>query len=772
MNSTIRAAMLIAVAGVATPALAQDSVSKNGTGLPGDALDSYDASSQVSRYAVNLARRLGSWPDSRFGMAPVIRASRTSDIQFDSLQSHNAISRDMLLGVNTNATYDLWYAQGEGINATENDAPSSSVVVNGPTNQFAVTFNEFSTDADGFNHNAVISGIVNQDPRKARQLLVTRVVSAVGAAGSDDGIDSTSSIGLGTIDANGNVVMRADNDGVSGPFFDSNYFMVDNSARTGLNQLGVVSGSNGSTDTAASSWLLRNSGDGLTPAIVPASSTGGLPAVAANSFNATAPFIHGNSFPLTADTTQLGAGTGSRGNYMVSSLTYAETGGIATGASIVKEAATDERTGITIAGLDANGDVTNAVTVGIPQATLTNPATGLSFNFSVPAEFGHVFGQTPFRGGNGPVALGFDSETNEGLVAATVFAFGSDATDPAQAIILGRFDPTDIDGTIAWELVAFTSDANASFDLGSPIYGDFGNDGAAFTGPMGVGDAGEFDGVLDLDPMSPTFDAPIGKLLTAFEVTQNGGTIIFGPSISPPAFDAKGNVYFAASVGLNKVDNINGGTFVDLDSAIIRARYDEATGGWRNELLLELGDTTSGINSGTDYQINFLGVANSLTTDSGTIWSDATTDSAFNGINPASIDRDDPRAFGGLVARARIIYDVNDDGNFELAAGNNAVPGTPDESYNALLYLGYLPRVSDVTTDGSNPGDTGFGIPDESVTISDLTFFVEQWVANDAFFTDITTDGANPGDPGFLIPDGAVSIVDLTTFVEQWINQN
>ena len=34
---------------------------------------------------------------------------------------------------------------------------------------------------------------------------------------------------------------------------------------------------------------------------------------------------------------------------------------------------------------------------------------------------------------------------------------------------------------------------------------------------------------------------------------------------------------------------------------------------------------------------------------------------------------------------------------------------------------------------------------------------------------DITTDGANPGDPGFLVPDGSVSVGDLTAFVEQWV---
>ena len=77
--------------------------------------------------------------------------------------------------------------------------------------------------------------------------------------------------------------------------------------------------------------------------------------------------------------------------------------------------------------------------------------------------------------------------------------------------------------------------------------------------------------------------------------------------------------------------------------------------------------------------------------------------------------------------------------------------------------------VADVTTDGANPGDPGFLVPDGSVSVGDLTTFVEQWVLGDASIADITTDGANPGDPGFLVPDGSVSVGDLTAFVEQWV---
>ena len=79
------------------------------------------------------------------------------------------------------------------------------------------------------------------------------------------------------------------------------------------------------------------------------------------------------------------------------------------------------------------------------------------------------------------------------------------------------------------------------------------------------------------------------------------------------------------------------------------------------------------------------------------------------------------------------------------------------------------PCRPDITTDGANPGDPGYGVPDGAVTVADLTYFVEQWIANNAAVADVTTDGTNPGDPGFGVPDGLVTVADLTFFVELWI---
>ncbi|MEM1329594.1 MAG: GC-type dockerin domain-anchored protein [Planctomycetota bacterium] len=77
--------------------------------------------------------------------------------------------------------------------------------------------------------------------------------------------------------------------------------------------------------------------------------------------------------------------------------------------------------------------------------------------------------------------------------------------------------------------------------------------------------------------------------------------------------------------------------------------------------------------------------------------------------------------------------------------------------------------VPDITTDGANPGDADYLVPDGAVTVSDLSTFVEQWLAANLSVADITTDGANPGDADYLVPDSAVTVSDLSTFVELWL---
>ncbi|MEM1329566.1 MAG: GC-type dockerin domain-anchored protein [Planctomycetota bacterium] len=77
--------------------------------------------------------------------------------------------------------------------------------------------------------------------------------------------------------------------------------------------------------------------------------------------------------------------------------------------------------------------------------------------------------------------------------------------------------------------------------------------------------------------------------------------------------------------------------------------------------------------------------------------------------------------------------------------------------------------AADLTTEGANPGDAAYAVPDGSVTVTDLTYFAERWIMNDQAVADLTTDGTNPGDAGYEEPDGSVTVTELTYFVERWI---
>ena len=99
--------------------------------------------------------------------------------------------------------------------------------------------------------------------------------------------------------------------------------------------------------------------------------------------------------------------------------------------------------------------------------------------------------------------------------------------------------------------------------------------------------------------------------------------------------------------------------------------------------------------------------------------------------------------------------------------GNTRIVGTA--VHQGAYEVQGTPCIPDITTDGANPGDPGFGEPDGAVTVADLTFFVGQWVEGGLAVADITTAGTNPGDPGFGVPDGVIAVAELTFFVEQWI---
>ncbi|MEM1330060.1 MAG: GC-type dockerin domain-anchored protein [Planctomycetota bacterium] len=117
------------------------------------------------------------------------------------------------------------------------------------------------------------------------------------------------------------------------------------------------------------------------------------------------------------------------------------------------------------------------------------------------------------------------------------------------------------------------------------------------------------------------------------------------------------------------------------------------------------------------------------------------------------------------------------DGAVVLSTGDRLVtlatsPGPGQITLDAIaleLTVSSSTCEPDITTDGANPGDPGFLMPDGQVTVADLSTFVEQWLVQNLAVTDITTDGTNPGDPSFLVPDGQVTVADLSAFVELWL---
>ena len=124
MNRRLTALSLMALAGLATPALAQDSVDKFAAGLPGDALDPWTAGvpNQQAAYVVDLAPLYTSC-GTRFGIAPLIKTSRTNPAFFGSLFSAQSISSTARNEVPLpSAQYKVWNTAGQGINPTNNAA--------------------------------------------------------------------------------------------------------------------------------------------------------------------------------------------------------------------------------------------------------------------------------------------------------------------------------------------------------------------------------------------------------------------------------------------------------------------------------------------------------------------------------------------------------------------------------------------------------------------------------------------------------------------------
>ncbi|MDQ7014241.1 MAG: GC-type dockerin domain-anchored protein [Planctomycetota bacterium] len=676
MNLTHRLALTVAACGLATSAMAQDSVSPAGV-LPGDALEVYDAAESCNAYVVDATGFLGSW-GTPLQIAPVVKGPRMPlSGFFNNLISAQAISHDMIeVADYPSATYQLWSTPGAGINDLINTAPGS-VSPSGMSMQMALGFADFGTSAEGSNYNGITAAVVNVDPANESRFYVTRVSTAVNGA---DGFGNTAQFGFGVIDANGNAHFRADDFGVSGPnpITGNNIFRVNILSRT-CGTLNVIDNA-GASD--AGDWLVANSATTHPVPNALAESTAGRPVYGGMNFNSQYAYEVAPGVVVASGAYLQGAAT-SRGTNGVSLRPwFSNPDAVATHSVLSKTVNPGPTDAISVWDVDNNGNVLN------PGALLVMPAapgqsgmvTDNSDGFFIEDDINDpddgwaldgYLSQTPFRGGTGSVALAV-APNGDRLAATTAYndLIGG-SNNPANAVVVAKHDPAT--GTTVWTLAGYY---DAITDTGKVVK----------DGPGG---------------------ATIGVMSGLFEVT--GGDPL-GPSIGQPAIDCAGNVYFVAAVELF------GDLGSDFDVALLRAVYDEATFSYELELIATSGDVYMGNNSGTPYAITFIDIADFNSLSSGGFFGSNVTGDCWAGTAQSDLDgATDPRALGGLVLNARITYDTDGDGFFDNAF---------DENYRtALLITG---------TGAADPCGYADYNNDNAVNTQDVIAFLNDWNAGNA----------------------------------------
>ena len=679
-------AAIIAAAGICGTAFAQDSVSSNLGGLPGDALNPWN--DHAAAYVVDLAPITTS-AGHMFGLAPLLKSTQTDSSFFNNLGSMATISPDIINGVPYSlSTYSAWDTAGAGV--SQNNTAGNAVSPSGSASQFAIGWSEFATTPAGDSYNGMIGAIVNFDPSNANRLFVDRRMGAINS--SADGAGDSSQFGGPTVDANGNMYFRADSFNSTGP----NPVSGTNIFRTRLadRNSGVQNYISAAATTDATDYIIQGGDTHSVPNNIPASIAGGNGVYGGPNFNSE--YVYGASLGSTTATTGhfdlTGGRTGDhRGNVGSTVGDPFNFGGAYTYGIFAKDANDDTKT-MNVWGVNASGDVVGSQAWDIPSSVTDND-DGFSIAYTEFTEFVNYLGSVSFRGGVGNVAVGKDLNGNA-LFAATVSENGF-SDDFSNQIIVGRYNPTT--GNTDFTFAAYINQFGLfTMDAGKPIYDETG--------------------------------AEIGQLVNLDAVT--GGSPL-GPSISAPAFDAAGNIWFIGAVEL--YDRfMDGGS--DFDGALLRAVLDPDTFSYRLELVLENGTTATGPNSGLEYSVDFLGTANSGGgANPGSLWSNNVSAMAWNGSDISGTEPGDEAANGGVIINTSITYDIDGDGNFNDPSSGNFDPDAPaDESYSVALYVGYYqdgpaPCPADLTGDGV-------------LNFFDVSAFLSAFSSNDPI-ADFTGDG-------------------------------
>jgi hypothetical protein len=749
------AAYLLALAGSATTALAQDSVALV-PGMPGDAVSAYAAggttgtTEQQNNYVVDLTLKRSSW-GRRYRIGPLAKASLVSNNSvtgqpafFNHLIASTTVSplftqQQALLRSN----YSQWSVAGQGVSATRNSLPGSASSAGVLGQQFGSAFLEFGPGPNGNwgdtdDESNVIAAITGVRPRFPDRLYVSRIVAATNRTITSQG---NSTLGLGTIDTAGNVHVSADGFNMTlgpDPISNKKTFRVTSQSRltTSSNQLTE----SGGTDSAASRIVHQTSTAITTPATVP--SVLGTRPVMLNLDLANNLIAETTANVTTTTQGYLPTGASARGSLGLSPLAFGpfNTSGtpVATAAALARNTASTKTRSLAAFGVSATGGVTGRLLVEMP----TGPGQLIDRddNFDPSAVFGSLTNQeftnyqsqAVFRGANGPVAVTV-LPGGDLLLAATVASTGTGADVPQGVnnyIAVARVAAGNT-SSVTWTIAAHTGNAQGSAGgLSKLIFGDNGADGVP-----GTSDAGESDGVVDA--------TAIGEIALNSEVFAGTTT---GPSISAPALDSSGNVYFMAGVELKQTP-----TQTRKAIGLLRANLDRATNAYRLELLATVGDTIAGRNSGRNYQVQFMSVADADSIDSGSVWSSATVQTPLAGLNPANGVYGSPLTLGALVFRAKITYDTNSD---QVFLDPNSPSGTgTDEAYNALMVIVPDRPIADIAGPGGNPW------PDGEYTADDIIAFISAFTSGEA----LTADIAGPGQ--LVGPDGEFTADDIIVFI-------
>ncbi|MBK9187427.1 MAG: hypothetical protein IPM33_00575 [Phycisphaerales bacterium] len=713
-------AFFAALAGSCAGVFGQDSVSRNangGNGMPGDAISPWSSGlGQRANYVVDLTEfRTAS--GVRLGIGPLAKSGKTSAGRFTALNATSGLSQTVRTGAAfPNPTYTLWSQAGGGLNTSENNTSlNSTLTPAGSPSVFGLGFldvDEILVGSTPVFVNQVVGAMVAFDPGEPSRLYVTRSTACVNSTFNQT---DRSQFGFGAIDADGNLYLRADSFGSAGPATSllqgDNYFRVRLPARSVFANL---IDNNGASNAPSVDWVLqRHAVTHACPNAIPQD-------------QASRPVVMGADFlgqyryestagSTTTTNTHRPATTDQRGG-MTYSAVRLFAGSVGTGAVLSRGAAGGGKTDtLSLYGVGSDGQVVGTRGVTIPPSIADScdafvwPLAG--------GEFRNYESQVTFRGGSGPVAVGRDLG-GLALAAGVLYAgTNTGAANPSNAIVACRFDAGNPQSTPEWTSVAWVDAASMT---GKAIRGDYGADGAP-----GTNDTGEGDGVVDAN------DAPIGRLAAMNESTLGPS----GPSLSGPAFDAAGNVYFLASVALR--ERVGPSIVTRYDIALLRGVLDRASFCYTLDLVARTGDVFRGSNSATDYRIAALSVADADSVASGAVWSSSAMQQAWNGIDASALPAHDPAHLGGLVLSARIVYDTNGDLLFEdpTLAGGNA--NSVDEAYNVALYIGNITPPSLCVADYNGSG----GTPDDA----DVAAFFDDWNNGDPR-SDINNSGGTPDD--------------------------